>query len=136
MKKAVALLIVILLIAIFGSVAVTMTRAGLLNSIFTTNAIDAMSAQEASQSGLEVGLLHYKIWGTSQNPEEKMCINLDIFDANPPRGQFCSGISAKIESADLSIKLLANNFIQITSTGHYGYTVKKHFLKQKVEAWQ
>jgi len=133
MKKAAALLIVVLFIAIFGAVMVTATRAGLLNGIFTNNTIDAMIAEEASQAGLEAGLLYFK---NNSAQAVDLCVNLELSEVkeNQPTCQF----SALTRYAKVSVALVPNNpsLISITSIGHYGYVVKKHTLTQKAVLWQ
>lgn len=136
MKKAEALLIVILFIAIFGAVAVVVTRDGLLNGIFTNNTVDAMSAEEASQSGLEAGLLYYKnnpsVAGTSNTI---LCVNVDEASVakNPIAG--CSGMSTT-RYAEVTITPPSGViFVTIQSVGHYGYVVKQHKLTYQVARW-
>lgn len=126
MKKSAALLFVVLFIAIFGAVVVTSTRAGLLNGIFTNNTIDAMIAEEASQSGLEVGLLYYKNGATSKD----FCFNLETANESCTK-------DAKTRYAEVTIAPDDTNpsLVSITSTGHYGYVVKQHTLTQTVEPW-
>lgn len=132
MKKSSALLLVVLFIAIFGAVTVTATRAGLLNGIFTNNTIDAMIAEEASQAGLEVGLLDYKTSGSAKT----LCVDLETGVVTPITTGECDG-AATTRYAKVEIAPADNNpsLIKITSTGHYGYVVKQHVLTQVAEAW-
>ena len=129
MKKSEALLIVVMLIAIFLSVAVTLTKSGIINVMITTNIASAMVAEEASQAGLEVGLLDYKING-APGSTKPLCADLDN-----PSSPSCSSKSAKDHYADVSISKDDNNFITITSIGHFGAVVKKHSLTQVIETW-
>lgn len=142
MKKGAALLIVLLFIAIFGGVAVTMTRAGLLNGIFTNNAISAIVSEETSQSGLEVGLLHYRMYGLGQQMNQPMCVEINEIEATSfydPLfdNKICHGnLSAKNQYVDLTVSKISNSrLISITSVGHYGYVIKKHSLSQEAKIW-
>lgn len=136
MKKGTALLIVLLFIAIFGGIATTMTRAGLLNGIFASKAVAAVIAEEASQAGLEVGLLDFKNNGVPLpgSPRE-FCVNLDDA-ANLVKPGSCN-LAPTIRWANVKIESTGSNnaFVKITSTGRFGYVIKKHSLTQKFEIW-
>lgn len=139
MKKGAALLMVVLFIAIFGAIVITITRSGLLNSIFANNIISAMRAEEASQSGLEVGLLHFKIFGNDTSwthggvTSSTMCV--DVSENGEPGYQGCSGKQPTDFWADVSFAPVSGDLIKITSTGHFGYIIKKHSLTQIAEPW-
>jgi|GEM_PF-3561047 len=132
MKKGAALLIVVLFIAIFGAVMVTATRAGLLNGIFTNNTISAMIAEEASQAGLEIGLLHFKNNGIPA-AATILCLDLENTIAPVSAGP-CGALSATKRYAQVTLEP-TNNLLKITSVGRYGHVVKKHTLTQQAIPW-
>jgi Tfp pilus assembly protein PilX len=134
MRKAAALLIVILFIAIFGAVGVTIARTGLLNGIFTNNAIDAMIAEEASQAGLEIGLLYFKT-NTVPATEKTFCVDLETASVVTPAGTCNHPVTSRFAYVTVGPVTGNPNFVTITSTGYYANTVKKHTLKQQVAAW-
>lgn len=135
MKKGAALLIVILFIAIFGAVGVTITRTGLLNGIFTNNTIDVIIAEEASQAGLEAGLLYYKDYSSAT---ADLCVDLDEADLtkitkvescanNMERTKRYAAVSIKPKPGETSL-------VSITSVGHYGNVIKSHSITQEASA--
>jgi len=134
MRKGAALLIVILFIAIFGAVMVTATRAGLLNGIFTNNSINAMIAEEASQAGLEAGLLYYKNSGTAA---QTLCVDLDSTNLSEIVKTGNCGLFgpsrpyAKVQIAPAGAGL---DLVSITSIGYYGAVTKKHSLTKEATA--
>ena len=133
MKKGAALLIVLLLIAIFGAIVITITRTGLLNSIFANNIISSMRAEEASQSGLEITLLHFKLFGQVEWPldNDKSCFNVTT-------KRYCqlNNLPNANESYEIhQIRKISGDMLELSSIGHFGYVVKKHSLTQMIERW-
>jgi Tfp pilus assembly protein PilX len=110
MKKAAALLIVLLIITALGTVALTVARSVISGVGFTSALSDAMVAEQASQAGLEYGLLLYKNGTTSWSGTRNLG----------------SGISATV-----TISQDATGLITIKSIGSFGLVKKQHILRQK-----
>lgn len=123
-KKGAALLIVILLIAILLNVAIIVSRSGVFNSVFNSNIINAMVAEQASQAGLEYGLLRYKntpTWTTG-------CKQLNLDGPNVNLGN-CGNRSANTRYAEIMISG-TEGAKRIESIGYFNNIQKKHVLTQ------
>ena len=133
MKKGAALLIVIMLIGIFLSVAVTLTKSGIINVMITSNIASSMIAEEASQTGLEVGLLYYKLHGVEAWPRGRYVLDQGGDTCQDYSLPGCPAVTNTTPYADIRIEVTGGNAVKITSTGHYSAIVRQHTLTEEIQ---
>lgn len=129
-----ALLITLLLVSIFGAVAVIGVRSIIMNNTMTLSTADAMVAEAASKAGLEYGLLAFKNNNDIAGSTKCFLVNIETGnnpDATsapaicPARGQFNE------RTAVVKISKNASNKIMVESTGYFGKVAKYHKLTEQ-----